>query len=186
MYPIHLQDRILLNFSQVPEDLKEMILVVEDRDFFDHRGISLKSIARAFIKNTKSMGIQEGGSTITQQLAKSLFFSPEQTIRRKIKEALAAILIEIHYSKEEILLAYINDVFIAQSGKRAIHGFGLASQFFFGTTLKNLEIDQKALLVGMLKGPSLYSPVKNPKKAKERRNLDLTLLMKDFLLTQEE
>ena len=131
MYPIHLQDRILLNFSQVPEDLKEMILVVEDRDFFDHRGISLKSIARAFIKNTKSMGIQEGGSTITQQLAKSLFFSPEQTIRRKIKEALAAILIEIHYSKEEILLAYINDVFIAQSGKRAIHGFGLASQFFF-------------------------------------------------------
>ena len=186
MYPIHLQDRILLNFSQVPEDLKEMILVVEDRDFFDHRGISLKSIARAFIKNTKSMGIQEGGSTITQQLAKSLFFSPEQTIRRKIKEALAAILIEIHYSKEEILLAYINDVFIAQSGKRAIHGFGLASQFFFGTTLKNLEIDQKALLVGMLKGPSLYSPVKNPKKAKERRNLVLTLLRNDFLLTQEE
>jgi len=186
MYPIHLQDRILLNFSQVPEDLKEMILVVEDRDFYDHRGISLKSIARAFIKNTKSMGIQEGGSTITQQLAKSLFFSPEQTIRRKIKEALAAILIEIHYSKEEILLAYINDVFIAQSGKRAIHGFGLASQFFFGTTLKNLEIDQKALLVGMLKGPSLYSPVKNPKKAKERRNLVLTLLRNDFLLTQEE
>ena len=162
------------------------MLVVEDRDFFDHRGISLKSIARAFIKNTKSMGIQEGGSTITQQLAKSLFFSPEQTIRRKIKEALAAILIEIHYSKEEILLAYINDVFIAQSGKRAIHGFGLASQFFFGTTLKNLEIDQKALLVGMLKGPSLYSPVKNPKKAKERRNLVLTLLRNDFLLTQEE
>ena len=186
MYPIHLQDRILLNFSQVPEDLKEMILVVEDRDFFDHRGISLKSIARAFIKNTKSMGIQEGGSTITQQLAKSLFFSPEQTIRRKIKEALAAILIEIHYSKEEILLAYINDVFIAQSGKRAIHGFGLASQFFFGTTLKNLEIEQKALLVGMLKGPSLYSPVKNPKKAKERRNLVLTLLRNDFLLTHEE
>ena len=136
MYPIHLQDRILLNFSQVPEDLKEMILVVEDRDFFDHRGISLKSIARAFIKNTKSMGIQEGGSTITQQLAKSLFFSPEQTIRRKIKEALAAILIEIHYSKEEILLAYINDVFIAQSGKRAIHGFGLASQFFFWNYFK--------------------------------------------------
>ena len=186
MYPIHLQDRILLNFSQVPEDLKEMILVVEDRDFYDHRGISLKSIARAFIKNTKSMGIQEGGSTITQQLAKSLFFSPEQTIRRKIKEALAAILIEIHYSKEEILLAYINDVFIAQSGKRAIHGFGLASQFFFGTTLKNLEIEQKALLVGMLKGPSLYSPVKNPKKAKERRNLVLTLLRNDFLLTHEE
>ena len=99
MFPSHLQDRILLNFSQVPKDLEEMILVVEDRNFYSHKGISLRSIMRAFIKNTRALGIEEGGSTITQQLAKSLFFSPEQTIRRKIKEAIAALLIEIHYSK---------------------------------------------------------------------------------------
>ena len=186
MFPSHLQDRILLNFSQVPKDLEEMILVVEDRNFYSHKGISLKSIMRAFIKNTRALGIEEGGSTITQQLAKSLFFSPEQTIRRKIKEAIAALLIEIHYSKQEILLAYINDVFIAQSGRRAIHGFGLASQFFFGTDLKNLSLDQKALLVGMLKGPSLYSPINNPDRAKTRRDLVLSLIKNDSLITEEE
>ena len=186
MFPSHLQDRILLNFSQVPKDLEEMILVVEDRNFYSHKGISLKSIMRAFIKNTKALGIEEGGSTITQQLAKSLLFSPEQTIRRKIKEAIAALLIEMHYSKQEILLAYINDVFIAQSGRRAIHGFGLASQFFFGTDLKNLSLDQKALLVGMLKGPSLYSPINNPDRAKTRRDLVLSLIKNDSLITEEE
>ena len=186
MFPSHLQDRILLNFSQVPKDLEEMILVVEDRNFYSHKGISLRSIMRAFIKNTKALGIEEGGSTITQQLAKSLFFSPEQTIRRKIKEAIAALLIEMHYSKQEILLAYINDVFIAQSGRRAIHGFGLASQFFFGTDLKNLSLDQKALLVGMLKGPSLYSPINNPDRAKTRRDLVLSLIKNDSLITEEE
>ena len=186
MFPSHLQDRILLNFSQVPKDLEEMILVVEDRNFYSHKGISLKSIMRAFIKNTRALGIEEGGSTITQQLAKSLFFSPEQTIRRKIKEAIAALLIEMHYSKQEILLAYINDVFIAQSGRRAIHGFGLASQFFFGTDLKNLSLDQKALLVGMLKGPSLYSPINNPDRAKTRRDLVLSLIKNDSLITEEE
>ena len=186
MFPSHLQDRILLNFSQVPKDLEEMILVVEDRNFYSHKGISLRSIMRAFIKNTRALGIEEGESTITQQLAKSLFFSPEQTIRRKIKEAIAALLIEIHYSKQEILLAYINDVFIAQSGRRAIHGFGLASQFFFGTDLKNLSLDQKALLVGMLKGPSLYSPINNPDRAKTRRDLVLSLIKNDSLITEEE
>ena len=186
MFPSHLQDRILLNFSQVPKDLEEMILVVEDRNFYSHKGISLRSIMRAFIKNTRALGIEEGGSTITQQLAKSLFFSPEQTIKRKIKEAIAALLIEIHYSKQEILLAYINDVFIAQSGRRAIHGFGLASQFFFGTDLKNLSLDQKALLVGLLKGPSLYSPINNPDRAKTRRDLVLSLIKNDSLITEEE
>ena len=186
MFPSHLQDRILLNFSQVPKDLEEMILVVEDRNFYSHKGVSLRSMMRAFIKNTRALGIEEGGSTITQQLAKSLFFSPEQTIKRKIKEAIAALLIEIHYSKQEILLAYINDVFIAQSGRRAIHGFGLASQFFFGTDLKNLSLDQKALLVGMLKGPSLYSPINNPDRAKTRRDLVLSLIKNDSLITEEE
>jgi len=186
MFPSHLQDRVLLNFSQVPKDLEEMILVVEDRNFYSHKGVSLRSIIRAFIKNTRALSIEEGGSTITQQLAKSLFFSPEQTIRRKIKEAIAALLIEVHYSKQEILLAYINDVFIAQSGRRAIHGFGLASQFFFGTDLKNLSLDQKALLVGMLKGPSLYSPINNPDRAKTRRDLVLSLIKNDSLITEEE
>lgn len=186
MYPSHMQDRLLLNWQQVPEDFIQMLLLIEDRDFFEHRGICYSCIVRAFIKNTKALGIEEGGSTITQQLAKSLFFSPKQTLRRKMKEALAAFFIELHYSKEEILLAYINDVFVAQSGRRAIHGFGLASHFFFGSSLENLSIDQQALLIGMLKGPSLYSPTRNPLRAKQRRDLILSILFDNSLIELTE
>ena len=186
MYPSHMEDRLLLNWSQVPEELIEMILLVEDKTFFDHEGICYKCIVRALIKNTRALGIEEGGSTITQQLAKSLFFSPEQTLRRKIKEALAAFFIEFHYTKEEILLAYINDVFIAQSGGRAIHGFGLAAQYFFSSSIENLSTDQMALIVGMLKGPSQYHPTRNSKRAKERRDLVLNLLFNNSIINQEE
>jgi Membrane carboxypeptidase (penicillin-binding protein) len=158
--------------------LIDTILSVEDQTFFNHKGISLRSISRAFFTNVKAGDIEQGGSTITQQLAKNLFFSPEQTIKRKVMEAIAALLIEFHYSKEEILLAYINDVFLAQSGKRAVHGFGMGAQHFFGTSLMNLETDQIALLVGMLKGPSLYNPRRNPNNATNRRNLVLKILQR--------
>ena len=178
MYPSHMEDRILLSWPQVPSILIDTILSVEDQTFFNHKGISLRSISRAFFTNVKAGDIEQGGSTITQQLAKNLFFSPEQTIKRKIMEAIAALLIEFHYSKEEILLAYINDVFLAQSGKRAVHGFGMGAQHFFGTSLMNLETDQIALLVGMLKGPSLYNPRRNPNNATNRRNLVLKILQR--------
>ena len=178
MYPSHMEDRILLSWPQVPTILIDTILSVEDQNFFSHNGISFRSISRAFFTNIKAGDIEQGGSTITQQLAKSLFFTPEQTIKRKVMEAIAALLIEFHYSKEEILLAYINDVFLAQSGKRAVHGFGMGAQHFFGTSVSNLETDQIALLVGMLKGPSLYNPRRNPNNATKRRNLVLGILQK--------
>tara|TARA_B100001013_G_scaffold202871_1_gene122914 strand:- start:378 stop:2669 length:2292 start_codon:yes stop_codon:yes gene_type:complete len=186
MYPSHMEDRILLKWTEVPEELIEMILLVEDRTFFDHQGVCYKCIVRALIKNIRAEGIEEGGSTITQQLAKSWFFTPEQTLRRKIKEALAAFFIEFHYTKEEILLAYINDVFIAQSGGRAIHGIGLAAQYFFSSSIENLSTDQMALIVGMLKGPSQYHPTRNSKRAKDRRDLVLNLLFNSSIINQEE
>ena len=176
MYPSHMEDRVLLNWPEVPPILVDTILAVEDQNFFNHYGISLKSISRAFLKNVQAGEVEQGGSTITQQLAKSLFFSSEQTIRRKVLEAIASLIIETRYSKEEILLAYINDVFLAQSGKRAIHGFGMGAQHFFGTSIQNLSTDQVALLVGMLKGPSLYNPRRNPNNATKRRNLVLRVL----------
>ena len=176
MYPSHMEDRVLLNWPEVPQILVDTILSVEDQNFFNHYGVSLKSISRAFLRNIQAGEVEQGGSTITQQLAKSLFFSSEQTIRRKAMEAIASLLIELHYTKEEILLAYINDVFLAQSGKRAIHGFGMGAQHFFGTSINNLATDQIALLVGMLKGPSLYNPRRNPNNAAERRNLVLGVL----------
>ena len=186
LYPAHMQDRLLLDRSRIPQELIQMILLVEDKSFFDHKGICYRCIVRAFIENLKAQGIEQGGSTITQQLAKSLFFSSEKTYRRKIKEAIAAFFIEFHYSKEDILLAYINDVFITQSGNRAIHGFGLGSQFFFGSSVENLSIDEMALLVGMLQGPSLYNPARNPKSAKKRRDLVLSILFNNSVLTEEE
>ncbi len=176
MYPSHMEDRVLLNWPEVPPILVDTILAVEDQNFFNHYGISLKSISRAFLRNVQAGEVEQGGSTITQQLAKSLFFSSEQTIRRKVLEAIASLIIETRYSKEEILLAYINDVFLAQSGKRAIHGFGMGAQHFFGTSIQNLSIDQVALLVGMLKGPSFYNPRRNPNNATKRRNLVLRVL----------
>ncbi len=176
MYPSHMEDRVLLNWPEVPPILVDTILAVEDQDFFNHYGISLKSISRAFLRNVQAGEVEQGGSTITQQLAKSLFFSSEQTIRRKALEAIASLIIEFRYTKEEILLAYINDVFLAQSGKRAIHGFGMGAQHFFGTSIQNLSTDQVALLVGMLKGPSFYNPRRNPNNATERRNLVLRVL----------
>lgn len=186
MYPAHMQDRLLLDRSHIPQELIQMILLVEDESFFEHKGVCYTCIIRAFIRNLRAQEIEQGGSTITQQLAKSLFFSSEKTYRRKIKEAIAAFFIEFHYSKEDILLAYINDVFITQSGNRAIHGFGLASQFFFGSSVDNLSIDQMALLVGMLQGPSLYHPQRNPKSAKKRRDLVLSILLNNSVLTTEE
>ena len=98
MYPSHMEDRILLNWSQVPSILIDTILAIEDQNFFNHRGISLRSIFRAFFTNVKARDIEQGGSTITQQLAKNLFFTSEQTIKRKVMEAIAALLIEFHYS----------------------------------------------------------------------------------------
>ena len=186
MYPVHMEDRVLLNWPEVPQKLLDTILAVEDQNFFNHYGVSLKSISRAFLKNIQAGEVEQGGSTITQQLAKSLFFSSEQTIRRKVMEAIASLLIEFHYSKEEILLAYINDVFLAQSGRRAIHGFGMGAQHFFGTSVNNLSIDQIALLVGMLKGPSLYNPERNPNNATKRRNLVLSILNKSNKISDSE
>ena len=119
IFPSHMQDRILLNWSQVPKELIEILVLVEDKKFFEHSGISIRSIFRALFRNVISFSKQEGGSTITQQLAKSLFFSPEKTYTRKVKEAFASLLIETNYSKQEILLAYINDVFVSQSGKKS-------------------------------------------------------------------
>ena len=131
MYPAHMEDRVLLDWPEVPQVLIETILAVEDQNFFNHYGVSLRSISRAFLKNIQAGEVEQGGSTITQQLAKSLFFTSAQTIRRKVMEAIASLLIEFHYSKEEILLAYINDVFLAQSGKRGYTWIWHGSTTFF-------------------------------------------------------
>ena len=146
-------------------------MAVEDRNFYEHVGVAPLSIGRAMLANLRAGEIVQGGSTLTQQLVKNFFLSREQTLVRKANEALMAILLELHYEKDDILETYLNEVYLGQAGTRSINGFGLASQFYFGESLMNLDVHQIALLVGMVKGPSYYNPRRNPEQATARRNL---------------
>jgi penicillin-binding protein 1B len=185
IYPKNLEDRILIKLDQVPPYLVDTLVTVEDRDFYHHFGVSLKSIARAVYINASSGHMRQGGSTLTQQLVKNFYLTNERSLSRKLTEAMMAVLLEIHYSKQEILEAYLNEVFIGQDGQRAVHGFGLASQFFFSQPLSELRLHQVALLVGMVKGPSSYNPRRNPERALERRNLVLDLLQEQGVASPE-
>jgi len=176
IHPQKQEDRLLVSIDQVPQSLIDALVITEDREFYSHIGVSPKSIARAIYSNIKEGKVVQGGSTLTQQLIKNFFLSSERSYLRKIIEAIMALLLEIHAYKDEILEAYINEVFVAQSGGRAIHGFGLASQHFFGRSLDRLEVHQTALLVAMMKGPSYYNPVRHPDRALQRRNLVIKLM----------
>jgi penicillin-binding protein 1B len=171
IYPLHKEDRILVQLDDVPALLPAALMAVEDQNFYDHIGIAPLSIGRAMLANIRAGRIVQGGSTLTQQLVKNFFLTRDQTLLRKANEALMSILLELHYSKGDILETYLNEVYLGQAGTRSINGFGLASQFYFGESLKNLDIHQIALLVGMVKGPSYYNPRRHPERATKRRNL---------------
>ena len=181
IYPSHYEDRILLNGKELPPVLVDTLLAVEDRSFFEHAGINPKGIFRALVVNLRAGRTVQGGSTLTQQLVKNLFLSNERSIKRKVNEILMAILIDARYGKDDILEAYSNAIYLGQDGSRAIHGFGLASQFYFGKALEDLDLHQLALLVGMIKGPSLYDPRKHPDNALERRALILEVMVEQNL-----
>ncbi len=186
LYPAHNEDRILIKLDQVPPYLVETLVAVEDREFFDHFGVSPKSIARAVWVNLTAGEVRQGGSTLTQQLVKNFYLTNERSLSRKATEAMMAVLLELHYDKREILEAYLNEVFLGQDGRRAIHGFGLASQYFFGRPLAELKLQHVALLVGMVKGPTYYNPRRHPERALERRNLIIDLLAEQQVVSAEE
>lgn len=177
IYPGHNEDRVLLRLEEVPTLLMAALLSVEDRDFLRHHGVSPRAIARAMMANLRAGAVVQGGSTLTQQLAKSYFLSGERTWWRKLNDALIAILLEAHYDKRDILEAYVNEVYLGQDGRRAIHGFGLASQFYFGRPLEDLRLAEFALLVAVVRGPSYYNPRRHPQRARERRDRVLDQMM---------
>ena len=185
-YPAHNEDRVLLQLDEVPVSLTDALIVIEDRDFYSHHGVSPAAIMRALYANIRAGSVVQGGSTLTQQLVKNFFLSSERSLTRKLNEAIMSLLLEWHYSKDEILEAYLNEVYLGQDGNRAIHGFGLASYFYFERPLAELGIDQYALLVGMVKGPSYYNPRRHPERAIARRNLVLDVMAKLELITAEE
>jgi penicillin-binding protein 1B len=172
-YPTRKEDRILIKLDEAPPTLIQGLLSTEDRDFYNHFGVSPKGIARAMWNNLKAGGMVQGGSTITQQLVKNFFLTPKRNLRRKAKEALMSLILEYRYSKDEILEAYLNEIFLGQDGVSAVHGFGLASEFYFGQSLKTLNLSQVATLVALVRGPSEYDPRRKPEHTLERRNLVL-------------
>ena len=184
IYPAHNEDRVLVKLDQVPKQLLQALLAVEDRDFFEHFGLSIKGIARAMVANLVSGEVRQGGSTLTQQLVKNFYLSSERSLTRKGIEAVMAVLLDFHYDKTDILEAYLNEVYLGQAGKRAIHGVGLGSLFYFGVPLRELSTEQIALLVGVIKGPSWYDPRRNPERALERRNQVLQIMLQQGVLDQ--
>lgn len=176
------EERLAIPLQQYPRFLIDTLILTEDRNFFSHDGVSFIGIARALINNLKAGHTVQGGSTLTQQLVKNLFLSNERTLTRKFNEIIMAIMLDAHYDKNRILETYLNEIYLGQSGDTQIHGFALASQFYFGRPIQEINLDQIALLVGMVKGPSLYNPWRNPENAKKRRNTVLQLMLEHNII----
>lgn len=186
IYPSHNEDRILVRRENVPEFLIQALIATEDKAFYEHGGVRPTSILRALVANIRAGQTVQGGSTLTQQLVKNFYLNDERTLTRKANEAIMALLLEWHYDKDEILEAYLNEVYLGQDGSHAIHGFGLASQFYFQRNLEDLQIEQMALLVAIVKGASWYDPRRHAERAMDRRNLVLDQLVQEGLLLQAE
>ena len=186
LVPDNKEDRILVALEQVPTLLLDTLLLIEDRNFYHHQGISPVGILRALYNNIIAGRTVQGGSTLTQQLVKNMFLTRERTLIRKVKEALMALIIEVRYSKDQLLEAYINEVYLGQHYANGIYGFGLAAKFYFGKPLAELNSGQMALLVAQVKGPSYYDPWRHPERAQQRRDLILRLMFEQNLLSVKE
>lgn len=186
IYPAHKEDRILVQVDRVPRLLVGALLATEDREFMNHLGVDFRAIVRAMLANLRAGATVQGGSTLTQQLIKNYFLSNERTLWRKANEAVMALLLEWHYSKEEILEAYLNEVYLGQDGGRAIHGVGLASEFYFGRRVQNLSLPQMATLVALIRGPSYYDPHRQPERLLARRNHILRVMASEGIIDETE
>ncbi|MBU0995596.1 MAG: PBP1A family penicillin-binding protein [Proteobacteria bacterium] len=180
------EKRLLVSINQVPLYLQHAVISAEDRKFYTHFGIDPSGMLRALYKNLKEGKVKQGGSTLTQQLAKNYFLTPERTIIRKIKEILISLIIEGLYEKNEILEIYLNEIYFGQNGSVAINGIGEASYFYFGKDVSQLSIDESAILAGLIKAPNLYSPYANITRCKKRRDQVLRSMMENGWLSDGE
>lgn len=180
------QIREWIPLTEIPPQVVDTLLLIEDRRFYSHPGIDPFAVGRALWANFTKGGVLQGGSTITQQLAKNLFYSPQRTWTRKLKESVAAFVLEAKYRKRDILESYLNEIYLGQVGSVSVYGVGEAARRYFGKGLQELTIEETALIVGMIKGPNAYSPIRNPMLSKERRDVVLRRLHDEGLLTDDQ
>ncbi|HEB90183.1 MAG TPA: PBP1A family penicillin-binding protein, partial [Deltaproteobacteria bacterium] len=180
------EQRDLVEIENVPTSLVSAIYAVEDRRFEEHHGVDPRRIAGAMLANLRAGGIRQGGSTLTQQLVKNFFLTPERTLRRKLTEAVMALIVEARYSKPQILEAYLNEIYMGRRGATAIHGVGEAARFFFGKRVADLSLDESALLAAVIQSPNAMSPHRHPERARRRRDLVIELMEKQGRISREE
>src|SRR6202022_3896428 len=174
-----LENRRPVTLDQVPQHLQDAVIVIEDVRFWHHPGVDPVGILRALFRNARAGGVTEGASTLTQQLVKNYYLTPERTMRRKVVEAFMAVILDAKYSKREILEAYLNDIYPGRNRSISVIGVGEASHFYFGKPISEITIPEAALLAGMLRSPNNYSPFVRPDLAMQRRNTVLELLLKN-------
>ncbi len=180
------EERILTTLEDLPPHFIDALLITEDQRFYYHHGIDFLAILRAAGANVRALGVVQGGSTLTQQLIKNVYLTRERTFGRKFLEAILAFLLEVRYSKDEILNAYINEVYLGQKGPIAITGFGEAARFYFGKDLRDLDLAETALLVGMIRAPGQYNPYLRPDRAIERRRQVLRVMVDEEKIAEED
>ncbi|OGP59268.1 MAG: hypothetical protein A2V65_07765 [Deltaproteobacteria bacterium RBG_13_49_15] len=179
------EQRRLVSIRQIPDHLIHAVLAIEDNRFYRHPGVDPIGLVRALWTNIRSGAIRQGGSTITQQLAKNYFLTPDRTFSRKIKELLIAVTIEVFYKKEDILEIYLNEIYFGQKGSVSVNGIGEAADFYFGKTADRLAPEESAALAGLIKAPNRYSPFQDAGLCRVRRNMVLKAMLKEGWLSEQ-
>src|SRR5713226_7474762 len=180
-----LENRRPVTLDQVPQHLQDAVIVTEDERFWHHPGVDPLSIVRALFRNARAGGVTEGASTLTQQLVKNYYLTPERTLKRKMVEAFMAVILDAKYSKREILEAYLNDIYLGRNRSISIIGVGEAAHYYFGKPVSELTVPEAALLAGIIKSPNNYSPFVRPDLALQRRNTVLELMLDNKKIDQQ-
>ncbi|MGH9430883.1 MAG: transglycosylase domain-containing protein [Terriglobia bacterium] len=178
--------RRVVGYDELPKDLRDSILAAEDRRFFSHFGVNIYRIFAAAVADIRADSRVQGASTLTMQLARNFFLSPRRTFKRKIEEIMLAIMMEQRLSKQQIFELYANQVYLGQRGSFSIYGMGEAADAYFSKDVKDLTLPEAALLAGVIRGPNLYSPYKYPRRARDRRNTVLRLMLEDKYITPRQ
>ena len=177
-----LQRRVVASYDDYPQVLRQALISIEDKDFYRHWGVNVWRIAGAAYRDIRSGGRVQGASTLTMQLARNLFLSPDRSFHRKIQEALLAVQIERRFTKPQIFTLYANQIYLGHG----VYGFEAASQFYFSKPAKQLTLDEAALLAGLPKSPTYYSPISHPDHALKRRNLVINSMLEDGMITAQQ